>query len=76
MLTINTKWANLKFSLFARLHMLISQHKMGQLTIPFISAHLVRSRTRLRTSQRAEKFTTAHLSILHGSTSLCKTNTC
>lgn len=43
-----------------------SIHHRTKLTIPFNSPHFIRSRTRPCVSQRAEKFTTAHLFIFVG----------
>lgn len=48
-----------------------SNHIGNILTIPFRSPHLIRSRTRLCVSQRAEKFTTAQRSIFVGCTNFC-----
>ena len=48
--------------------MLQSQSAVLKLTMPFIPPHLMRSLTSPRISQRAEKLTTAHLSILVGLT--------
>lgn len=45
----------------------------NKLTIPFMPPHLIRSRTRSLTLQRAEKLTTAHLSILLALISLWET---
>jgi len=50
--------------------MLVSKY-VKELTIPFIPPHFIRSLTSPRTSQRAEKFTTAHFSILTGCTIFC-----
>lgn len=47
------------------------QRNVAELTIPLRPPTLMKSRTRLFISQRAEKLAMAHRSILVGSTNLC-----
>lgn len=65
LLTTKIKDLNLRVTLSQ-----FTKYEVTELTIPFISPILIRSRTSPRTSQRAEKLATAHLSIFDGSTNL------